>query len=307
MKFTIFQESRIGRRRNNQDRVAYSYSREALLMIVADGMGGHLHGEVAAQIAVQFVAQAFQREARPGLADPVLFLSRALTNAHHAILDYAFDKSLDDAPRTTVVASIIQDSQAYWAHAGDSRLYLLRRREIASRTKDHSRVQLMMDQGLLDAEGAAKHPSRNRIYSCLGGSHSPQIEFSKRTPLYRGDVIAICSDGVWGPLDDQLVIANLASGRVMETVPKIMDLAEQRAGPTCDNLSLIALNWEENYAEGQAGSVSTKTMELGAFTTQMEGFLRTRPAGGSGHEDLSDDEIERAIREINQAIQKYTK
>ncbi len=307
MKFTIFQESRIGRRRNNQDRVAYSYSREALLMIVADGMGGHLHGEVAAQIAVQFVAQAFQREARPSLPDPVLFLSRALSNAHHAILDYAFDKSLEDAPRTTVVACIIQDSQAYWAHAGDSRLYVLRGKEIASRTKDHSRVQLMMDQGLLDAEGAAKHPSRNRIYSCLGGSHSPQIEFSKRTPLYQGDVIAICSDGVWGPLDDSLVIAQLSRGLVMDTVPRIMDLAEQRAGPTCDNLSLIALNWEENYAENMPGSVSTKTMELGAFTTQMEGFLRTRPTAGGGHEDLSDDEIERAIREINQAIQKFSK
>ncbi len=307
MKFTIFQESRIGRRRNNQDRVAYSYSREALLMIVADGMGGHLHGEVAAQIAVQFVAHAFQREARPALPDPVLFLSRALSNAHHAILDYAFDKALEDAPRTTVVACIIQDSQAYWAHAGDSRLYLLRGGEIAARTKDHSRVQLMMDQGLLDAEGAAKHPSRNRIYSCLGGSHSPQIEFSKRTPLYQGDVIAICSDGVWGPLDDPTMIVGMSRGVVMQTVPRLMDLAEERGGPTCDNLSLIAINWEESYAEDAPGTVSTKTMELGAFTTQMEGFLRTRPAPGTGHEDLSDDEIERAIREINSAIQKYSK
>ena len=307
MKFTIFQESRIGRRRNNQDRVAYSYSREALLMIVADGMGGHLHGEVAAQIAVQFVTQAFQREARPSMPDPVLFLSRSLTNAHHAILDYAFDKSLDDAPRTTVVACIIQESQAYWAHAGDSRLYLLRDGQIAGRTKDHSRVQLMMDQGLLDAEGAAKHPSRNRIYSCLGGSHSPQIEFSKRTPLYQGDVIGICSDGVWGPIDDDVVVKHLANGTVMQTVPQIMDVAEERGGSGCDNLSLIALNWEENFAEDQPGSVSTRTMELGAFTTQMEGFLRTRPAPGSGHDDLSDDEIENAISEINSAIQKYSK
>ena len=170
MKFTIFQESRVGRRRTNQDRVAYCYSREALLMILADGMGGHLHGEVAAQIAVQFVTQSFQREAKPSLPDVVLFLPRALSSAHHAILDYAFDKNLPDAPRTTVVACIVQDSQAYWAHAGDSRLYLLRRGGVAAQTRDHSRVQMMMDQGLLDAEGAAKHPSRNRIYSCLGGA-----------------------------------------------------------------------------------------------------------------------------------------
>ena len=196
MKFTIFQESRVGRRRTNQDRVAYCYSREALLMILADGMGGHLHGEVAAQIAVQFVTQSFQREAKPSLPDVVLFLPRALSSAHHAILDYAFDKNLPDAPRTTVVACIVQDSQAYWAHAGDSRLYLLRRGGVAAQTRDHSRVQMMMDQGLLDARRRCQASESQSHLQLPGGSHSPQIEFSKRTPLHRGDVIAMCSDGV---------------------------------------------------------------------------------------------------------------
>ena len=106
MRFTIFQESRIGKRRTNQDRVAYSYTRDALLMVLADGMGGHLYGEIAAQISVQFIAQSFQQEARPKVSDPVLFLSRVLSNAHHAILDYAFDKHLTDIPRTTVVACL---------------------------------------------------------------------------------------------------------------------------------------------------------------------------------------------------------
>lgn len=168
MKFTIFQESRIGKRKANQDRTAYSYSRDALMMVVADGMGGHLHGEIAAQISVQFITEAFQRSAAPALVNPVFFLSRALTNAHNAIVDYAFDKQLPEAPRTTVVACVVQEGFAYWAHAGDSRLYVLRRGRIAAQTRDHSRVQLMMDQGLLDAEGAAHHPGRNRIYSCLG-------------------------------------------------------------------------------------------------------------------------------------------
>ncbi|MCB1911364.1 MAG: serine/threonine-protein phosphatase [Zoogloeaceae bacterium] len=307
MKFTIFQESRVGRRRTNQDRVAYCYSREALLMILADGMGGHLHGEVAAQIAVQFVTQSFQREAKPSLPDVVLFLSRALSSAHHAILDYAFDKNLPDAPRTTVVACIVQDSQAYWAHAGDSRLYLLRRGGVAAQTRDHSRVQMMMDQGLLDAEGAAKHPSRNRIYSCLGGSHSPQIEFSKRTPLHRGDVIAMCSDGVWGPIQTEVLTRGLAGPNLMQAVPRVMDVAEEKAGSSCDNLSLIAMHWDEDFADDAAETVSTQTMALGSFTTQMEGFARTRPQGTAGADELSDDEIERAIQEINSAIQKFSK
>ncbi|HMZ76836.1 MAG TPA: protein phosphatase 2C domain-containing protein, partial [Rhodocyclaceae bacterium] len=169
MRFTIYQESRVGKRRTNQDRVAYSYTRDALLLVLADGMGGHLYGEVAAQISVQFIAQSFQQEARPKVSDPILFLSRVLSNAHHAILDYAFDKQLSDVPRTTIVACLIQDGVAHWAHAGDSRLYLIRRNKVFAQTRDHSRVQLMLDQGLLDAEAAASHPGRNRIFSCLGG------------------------------------------------------------------------------------------------------------------------------------------
>ena len=128
MKFTIYQESRVGKRRNNQDRLAHCYSREALLMVVADGMGGHLHGEVAAQIAVQYLTEAFQREAKPRLADPFMFLAGGLQNAHQAVQDYALAKHLPEpeSPRTTCVACVVQDSIAYWAHAGDSRLYVLR-------------------------------------------------------------------------------------------------------------------------------------------------------------------------------------
>ena len=168
MKFTIYQKSRIGRRKSNQDRLAYCYSRDALLMVVADGMGGHRHGEVAAHLAVHSIAEAFRREATPALAEPARFLSQALMNAHGAIVDHAFDKALEDTPRTTVVACVVQDGLAHWAHAGDSRLYLLRDGRLAARTRDHSRVQLLIDQGLLDDEAAAHHPERNRIYSCLG-------------------------------------------------------------------------------------------------------------------------------------------
>lgn len=301
MRFTIFQESRIGKRRTNQDRVAYSYTRDALLMVLADGMGGHLYGEIAAQISVQFIAQSFQQEARPRVTDPVLFLSRVLSNAHHAILDYAFDKNLADIPRTTIVACLIQEGVAHWAHAGDSRLYMVRKGRLVAQTRDHSRVQLMLDQGLLDAEAAAVHPGRNRIFSCLGGNHPPQIEFSRGITLANGDVIAICSDGVWGPLDPEALINTLSDGRVMDSVPKLMNEAELLGGQQCDNMTLIAMTWHDDHREDIPDTVSTRTMPADAFTTQMEGFGR----GKREQEDLSEDEIERAIREINAAIHKF--
>jgi len=301
MRFTIFQESRIGKRRTNQDRVAYSYTRDALLMVLADGIGGHLYGEIAAQISVQFIAQSFQQEARPKVTDPVLFLSRVLSNAHHAILDYAFDKHLADIPRTTIVACLIQDGVAHWAHAGDSRLYLIRKGRLLYQTRDHSRVQLMLDQGLLDAEAAAVHPGRNRIFSCLGGNHPPQIEFSRGVSLANGDVVAICSDGVWGPLDPGQLVDTLSDGRVMDSVPKLMTEAETLGGHQCDNMTLIAMTWHDDQQEDIPDTVSTRTMPLDAYTTQMEGFGR----GKRDQEDLSEDGIEMAIREINAAIHKF--
>lgn len=306
MRFTIFQESRIGRRAANQDRIAYSYSREALLLVVADGMGGHLHGEVAAQIAVQYITEVFQREAAPTIADPVSFLSKALNNAHYAIVDYAGDRLLREAPRTTCVACLIQGNVAHWAHAGDSRLYLIRLGAIAAMTRDHSRVRNMVEDGLISESEAAVHPSRNRIFSCLGGSHMPQIEFSPRTPLLAGDVLALVSDGVWGPLTAQQFVTTLCSAGVMAAVPRVLDAAENEAGETCDNLSMIALNWEESYSGDTTGMVSTLAMPLDSFTTQMESFELTRGKPAPG-QVLTDDEIERAIAEIQAAIRKFSK
>lgn len=306
MKFTIYQESRPGKRPTNEDRIAYSYSRDALLMVVADGMGGHLHGEVAAQIAVQYITEAFQREARPQLKDPFLFLSGALNNAHHAILDYAADRFLPEAPRTTCVACIVQDSIAYWAHAGDSRLYALRGGRILAQTRDHSRVQRMVEDGLISAEAATHHPARNRVFSCLGGTSPPHIDFSRKTPLMTGDVIALCSDGFWGPLGNDMVARAMSSGNVIQASPALMNQAEARGGENADNLSLIAIRWEDNYAEDTLGSVSTKTMPIDSFTTQMEAFAKARK-GAQPLPNLSDEDIERAIQEINAAIRKYSK
>ena len=128
MRFSIFQDTEIGGRSINQDRMGYCFTSDSLMMILADGMGGHLRGEVAAQMTLQSVGASFQAQARPRVDDPVSFLDGALRKAHRDILRYQNQNSLPEAPRTTVVAAIIQDSKIWWAHAGDSRLYLRERR-----------------------------------------------------------------------------------------------------------------------------------------------------------------------------------
>ena len=244
MQFSIYQESRRGARRTNQDRIAYCYSKEALLMLVADGMGGHLHGEVAAQIAVQFITEAFRREAKPALSDPGLFLRRSITNAHHAISGRAAENGLPEAPRTTCVACVVQDGAACWAHVGDSRLYHIRDGGILARTKDHSRVQQLIDQGRIREEAFAAHPERNRIFNCLGAATPPQVDLSGAVRLHAGDTLILCSDGLWSPLSSKIISSAVLKNGIMQAVPELLDEAERRAGRECDNLSVIALTWE---------------------------------------------------------------
>ncbi len=275
-------------------------------MVVADGMGGHYYGEIAAQIAVQTLIESFQREAKPEISDPFLFLQKAMGNAHSAILDFTDVHKLNDSPRTTCVACIIQDNIAYWAHAGDSRLYLMRKGKVMTHTRDHSRVQLLMDQGIINEAQAALHPERNKVYSCLGGRQTPEIEFSRKTPLEAGDVLALCTDGVWGVLSGEMMAVALKNTNLMQAVPTLLGQAEIRGGPNADNLSIIAVRWEDSYIEAGASAssiVSTQTMSRDTVTTKLDEFGRN-PKYKS---ELTEDEIERAIEEIRSTIQKYSK
>jgi serine/threonine protein phosphatase PrpC len=305
MKFSVYQESRQGPRKSNQDRVAYCYSRDALCMVIADGMGGHLHGEVAAQIASQFIAEAFQRSAQPRLADPLKFLLESITNAHHAIVDYANVRSLLETPRTTCVACIVQDGLAHWAHVGDSRLYLIRNGRVEGQTKDHSRVQILVDAGRVREEAVAAHPDRNKIFNCLGQMGPPKVDLSRRIALRHGDVILMCTDGLWGPLTSKHICEELLRADVLQAVPKLLDMAEVRAGREGDNASVVAMTWFDETESVDSEGISTVSMDPTDIKTTVEQFGKSTPPAAGGY--LTDDEIERAIDEIRNAIQKHSK
>lgn len=298
MQFSIFQESRRGARKSNQDRVAYCYSRNALLMLVADGMGGHLHGELAAEIAARFITREFRREARPRLRDPAAFLQQALSGAHRAIVQRAEDDGLAEVPRTTCVACVVQDGAAHWAHAGDSRLYHLRDGGILAQTRDHSLVQQLVDSGRMRAEAAPAHPERNRIYNCLGSARPPRVDLSESTQMQTGDVLLLCSDGLWGPLSAKLIGGAVQKAGIMQAVPELLDQAERRSGRECDNLTAIAMSWEEPAAPAPA--VSAESARALADTVPIP------VAAASEGEYLSDEEIERAIARIRSTIKRQS-
>ena len=306
MKFTIFQNSRQGPREYNQDRLAYSYSKDALLVVLADGMGGHRHGEVAAQLAVKTLTDAFQRSALPILANPFKFLSEHIRQVHDAIYSHAASEEIFESPRTTIVAAIAQHDELYCAHVGDSRLYHFRDGRMHFRTEDHSKVQMMFRKGMISKEDMLKHPERNKIYNCLGGETPPQIDLAQKRPLWDGDTILLCSDGLWGMLEDQEMAEILQNGPVTDTLPVLFDLAESRLDHDGDNMSAIAFNWG-GKAAGRL-SVSTATLPLDHTTTIMNPWTQSEESGSepSGEKvpDLTDEEIEKAIAEIQSAIKK---
>lgn len=246
MSFAIFGDSRIGGRTNNEDRLGHRATRDALVLVVADGLGGHHHGEVAAEAAVQSILATFQRQARPRLENPQAFLADAMAGAHTAILAQASLRQLDEPPRTTCVACVVQDGIACWAHAGDSRFYLLRNGRVLARTRDHTHVQALLDAGLIGAAEAHDHPKRNALTSCLGGDVAPRFDFSAPQALKHGDVLLLCSDGLWGPLSDDTPLAMLTARNAVKAAPDLLDRVEAQAGKQRDNLTLLLMVWESN-------------------------------------------------------------
>jgi len=304
MRFTIFQESRKGSRKVNQDRIAYTYSRDTLLLVVADGMGGHAGGEIAAQIAVRLFIERFQQEAKPILRNPLKFLHETMLRAHAALGSYANQFSMLETPRTTCVAVIVQANHAYWAHVGDSRFYLFRQGALIGATKDHSKVQYLVDQGLIAADDVAVHPDRNKIFSCLGGLVDPVIDLSKRTALRNGDVLVLCTDGLWSVMPHGEIATLLTSTPILKTAPQMLREAEQRGGPDGDNLSAIVVRWGPETLTDEPSTTITETLGLGEFQTQIDRTLTLTDRKGP-QRDLTDDEIERAILEIQSTIHKY--
>ena len=296
MKFSVFQISRRGGREINEDRMGYCYTREAGLFVLADGMGGHPEGEVAAQIALQTIAARFQNQAKPALSDVSEFLSSALLAAHHQILRYASDKGALDSPRTTLVAAVLQGGCATWVHCGDSRLYWVRAGALLSRTRDHSYMELPSIPPHL------AHVNRNVLFTCLGSPTKPIYDLAGPVPLEQGDRILLCSDGLWGALSDEDITRDLVRLPVSQAVPELVENALRTTGESSDNVTVIALEWETPDLFESTQGVSTDSIGGDVFASTIQaGSLDDL---SDDIDDLDDAAIERSIAEINEAIRR---
>ncbi len=300
MRFSVYQVSRKGGREKNEDRMGYCYTRDAGLFALADGMGGHPEGEVAAQLALQTMAAAFQREAKPQLKNPLRFLQESILAGHYQLLRYATDKSLVDTPRTTMVGCLMQGATAYWAHCGDSRLYLVRDGVLLARTRDHSYTELQ--ETLSQVVPIDARFNRSVLFTCLGSPGKPVIDTVGPIQMQAGDRVLLCSDGLWSVLSDDEIVNTFASRPISDGVPELVEQALRQGGPHCDNVTVLAVEWEAAEDRDSLSGVSTQSLGEDVFASTIQASLAdaTLP-------DLDEAEIERSIREINEAIQRTSK
>ena len=303
MRFSVYQVSRRGGRPKNEDRMGYCYTRSAGLFALADGMGGHPEGEVASQLALQTIAALFQRDAQPTLKDPARFLQEAVLAAHHQLLRYATERGLLDTPRTTLVACVLQDKAAYWAHCGDSRLYLLRGDKLVVRTRDHSYTEL---HGALAQSGQPvplenQRYNRNVLFTCLGSPGKPVVDSAGPLLLQAGDRVMLCSDGLWGSVADPVIVEYLSRRTISDAVPELAEQALRNAGPRSDNVTVLAVEWEGAELPDSAQAVANRNPSDEVFSSTIQASLS---AGDAASTELDEAEIERSIREINEAIRR---
>ena len=243
--------SLLGGREENQDRVAVAVAEHAALLFVADGMGGHANGARAAEVTRETVLEAFAHTAQP-LFDPMGFLHLILGRAHEEVVKLGAPLPLEQRPRATCALCLVQQGASWWAHVGDSRIYHLRAGTVVGRSRDHSHVEVLLREGLITADQAQGHPMRNYVECCLGGDPIlPDMSIGRRRPLESGDVLMLCTDGLWSGLKDAEIAAELsAAGSAVGTgVPlreKLLELGERavtRTGAASDNTSAVALRW----------------------------------------------------------------
>jgi serine/threonine protein phosphatase PrpC len=235
----------LGTRDNNQDRVSITIADEASLMVACDGMGGHADGEAAAEIALRSVMERFQQSQLP-LLDPLGFLHLAMGVAHQGVVQYGARQALELRPRSTCAVCIVQQSSAYWAHVGDSRIYHLRAGRVRDRTRDHSHVELLVREGVISAGQVQNHPMRNFVESCLGGEPIlPEMAISARHALLPGDVLLVCTDGFWANLDEALIASAFVTLglSLSDTLQALASQAVLNAGAASDNTSVGALRF----------------------------------------------------------------
>jgi serine/threonine protein phosphatase PrpC len=247
LRLDVAQLTDVGRKReHNEDNMAYVIpkdpqvmARKGALFIVADGMGGHAAGEVASEIAVDTVSNAYYQDDSDDVADSLL---HAIRRANASIHQRAAENMLRSGMGTTCVAAVLRGNRAYIANVGDSRAYLMRGIQVKQISQDHSWVAEQVRAGLLTEDQARTHAQRNVITRSLGTQAEVDIDVFKEE-LSEGNYLVLCTDGLSGLVSEEELQRIVDQYVPQESVYRLVERANENGGP--DNITAIVVRIQE--------------------------------------------------------------
>jgi len=309
MKYTLGEHTLRGSRRINQDRIAYAERDNAVLMVLADGLGGHARGELASELLTQTLVQQFTSIRQPVIEQPSAFLALGILHAHKMIKAMGKAHNPPIEPRTTCVICLVQNGYAYWAHVGDSRLYLFRNGELIERTQDDTMIERMRQEGVLTEEEMLTHPDKSRLLKCVGGPRDPSVSLGQETLLNPGDVLLLCTDGLWEALPQENIISYLKRDDLEDSVVDMLLAAEAARKGSSDNISAIAFRWEDSMSHElplQAETVTQIDQQDLKLAAKTKLTVDTRKNLSAKSKDLgkSVESLEKELQELETYLGK---
>lgn len=229
-------------RANNEDHMTtvvptdqQALAQKGALFVVADGLGGHERGEMASQLAVNTISDAYYRSSGDDIAAA---LAQAIREANTAVyaLSSQQEHEAEKEMGTTIVAAVLQGDMVYAANVGDSRAYIVRGGKVQQITHDHSWVADQVRLGALTEEQARTHEKRNQIYRCLGVKPEVEIDQFSET-VQDGDALLLCTDGLTGLVTDPEIAEIVEHYSPQESVQRLIQRANEQGGP--DNITAI--------------------------------------------------------------------
>jgi serine/threonine protein phosphatase PrpC len=290
-EYSVAQQSHQGGRDYNEDRTAIFERDDALLMVVADGLGGHAGGDIASQAFVDAMGSSFESASPEQLKKGANFLTLSINYAHHMIHRRAVAAGFDVAsPKTTCVVCLIYDGVALWAHSGDSRLYLIRKRQIQLRTEDHV-------SNKVSASGSRP------INRCVGGLEAPKPEISEPHQLETGDIFVLASDGAWASFRPEDLRDYVDAEHPTLGLDSLLQELETRNKTPSDNLSIVVMFWGiEQLDKPNISDTVPQKVEL--LKTQELNPESIAPLAKFDMKDLDSTitDIERFITELDEKL-----
>lgn len=229
-------------RESNQDAYAVGeFSDEVVWSVVCDGMGGAAGGNIASALAVKVISDKINASYRENMKDASIknMLDSALTAANIEVYDFSVVKPELQGMGTTVVCAIVRDNQAYIAHAGDSRAYVVNRDEITQITTDHSMVQDLLSKGKITSEEAENHPNKNIITRAVGVDKSIKIDFAQ-VDLNDDDVLLLCTDGLSNYVSNNEILEIMSDGKHYAYADRLVNKANNNGGG--DNITVVIIS-----------------------------------------------------------------